>query len=125
MATPLDATEAPKKMSGSHYVDKILKKVNSASGDDIPVSDFVPYSNGMFPQGTSRHEKRGTSVRVSSWNPQKCIQCNMCSHVCPHAILRPMLLTEEEVKGAPEGMKDIPAKGKDVEPSFPYCCIDP
>ena len=112
----LDATEAPKKMSGSHYVDKILKKVNSASGDDIPVSDFVPYSNGMFPQGTSRHEKRGTSVRVSSWNPQKCIQCNMCSYVCPHAILRPMLLTEEEVKGAPEGMKDIPAKGKDVEP---------
>lgn len=79
----LDATEAPKKMSGSHYVDKILKKVNSASGDDIPVSDFVPYSNGMFPQGTSRHEKRGTSVRVSSWNPQ-----NASSAICAPMYVR-------------------------------------
>jgi pyruvate-ferredoxin/flavodoxin oxidoreductase len=111
----INTHEIPQKEIGFHYVDKILKKVNAAVGDDIPVSDFLPYSDGMFPQGTSRYEKRGTSLRVASWNPQKCIQCNMCSYVCPHAVLRPMLLTEEEVKAAPQGMKDIPAKGKGGE----------
>jgi pyruvate-ferredoxin/flavodoxin oxidoreductase len=109
----------PEKASVSHYVDKILNRVNTAVGDDIPVSDFVPYANGMFPQGTSRYEKRGTSVRVPHWDSSKCLQCNLCSYVCPHAILRPLLLTKEETAKAPQTLQAVPARGKGLE-SYDY-----
>lgn len=106
---PVDNTGKP------HYVSNILELVNKAKGDDIPVSDFVPYANGSFPQGTSRYEKRGTSVRVPSWDPEKCIQCNQCSFVCPHGTIRPRLLTNEEAASAPADLKKVQARGKGLE----------
>ncbi len=99
----------------SHYIAKILETVNAAKGDDIPVSDFLPYANGSFPQGTAKFEKRGTAVRVPSWDPEKCIQCNQCSYVCPHATIRPMLLTETEVENAPKAIRFKDATGKGAE----------
>ena len=111
-AGAVDETPAADACEKSHYVSKILEPVNAAKGDDIPVSDFVKYANGSFPQGTAKFEKRGTSVRVPSWNPEKCIQCNQCAYVCPHAAIRPILLTEAEASNAPEGLKSRPANGK-------------
>ena len=98
-----------------HYITNVLEPVNAAKGDDIPVSDFLPYAGGFFPQGTAKFEKRGTSVRVPSWDPTKCIECNQCSFVCPHGTIRPMLLTEEEVKNAPEAIKTKKANGKGTD----------
>lgn len=98
-----------------HYITNILEPVNEAKGDEIPVSDFLPYADGDFPQGTAKFEKRGTSVRVPAWDPAKCIQCNQCSFVCPHAAIRPLLLTEEEVKNAPEAIRYKDANGKAAE----------
>ena len=99
-----------------YVIKNILVPINAQKGDDLPVSAFKGMEDGTMPLGTSRYEKRGIATHLPVWDAAECLQCNMCSYVCPHAILRPMLLTEEEVKGAPEGMKDIPAKGKDVEP---------
>lgn len=99
----------------SHYVTNILEPVNAAKGDEIPVSDFVKYANGSFPQGTAKFEKRGTSVRVPSWDPAKCIQCNQCAYVCPHAAIRPVLLTAEEKANGPAALKSKDAIGKGAE----------
>ncbi len=98
-----------------HYLGNILEPVNAAKGDDIPVSAFLPYASGNFPQGTAKFEKRGTSVRVASWNPDNCIQCNQCSFVCPHAAIRPVLLTDNEVSNAPKTIKFKEAVGKGTE----------
>ena len=68
-----------------------------------------------MPQGTSKYEKRGIAVNVPVWNSEKCIQCNMCSYVCPHACIRPFLATEDEAKNAPEGFTMVQAKGKGME----------
>ena len=115
----LRSLEAAKETTAAnlvdHYVEKILEPVNAAKGDEIPVSDFLPYASGNFPQGTAKFEKRGTSVRVASWVPDKCIQCNQCSFVCPHGAIRPTLMTEEEATGAPKAIKLKPATGKGAE----------
>lgn len=96
----------------NHFLDKVLSLSNAQKGDDIPVSAFADeYADGTLPQGTAAFEKRGTAVHVPEWNPENCIQCNFCSYVCPHAVIRPAVLNEEESKNKPEGMKTIPMNG--------------
>ncbi|MGE4354133.1 MAG: pyruvate:ferredoxin (flavodoxin) oxidoreductase [Oscillospiraceae bacterium] len=91
-------------------VKEILKPVSKMDGDSLPVSAFVEHVDGQFEQGASAYEKRGVAVMVPTWDPNKCIQCNQCAYVCPHATIRPFALTEEEVKAAPEAIKTAPVK---------------
>lgn len=93
------------------YVKNIQSKVNALTGDGLPVSAFLPYVDGRQPSGTSAHEKRDFAVELPQWLPENCIQCNRCSYVCPHAVIRPAVLNEDEVKNAPEDMKSIPMNG--------------
>ena len=98
-------------------VDTILDPVGRMDGDSLPVSAFVDHVDGTFELGAAAYEKRGVAVTVPTWDAAKCIQCNQCSFVCPHATIRPYALTEEEVKNAPEAAKivDVKAgKGKGV-----------
>ena len=98
-------------------VKDILEPVGKMDGDSLPVSVFVPHVDGQFEQGASAYEKRGVAVSVPTWDPAKCIQCNTCSYVCPHATIRSYALTDEEVANAPEGLKTAPikaGKGKGV-----------
>ena len=92
------------------FVNNILIPVNAQRGDKLPVSTFVDMADGTFPQGSAAYEKRGTAINVPSWIPEKCIQCNICSTVCPHAVLRPYILNEEESKKAPAVLKQADAK---------------
>ena len=98
-------------------VKEILLPVGRMDGDSLPVSAFVDHVDGQFEQGASAYEKRGVAVMVPTWDPSKCIQCNTCAYVCPHATIRAFALNDEEVKNAPEGTKmvDIKAgKGKGI-----------
>ncbi len=85
------------------YISKFVDVINAQKGNSLPVSTFVGYEDGTFEQGTSAYEKRGIAVNVPEWQDQNCIQCNQCAYVCPHAAIRPFLLTEEELANAPEG----------------------
>ena len=89
------------------FIRDIMEPINAMKGDDLPVSAFIGREDGTFPSGTSAYEKRGIAVNVPEWQPNECIQCNQCSYVCPHACIRPFLLTEEELANAPEGTKTI------------------
>ncbi len=93
------------------YIDNVLTPVNAQQGDKLPVSTFVKDADGTVPLGSAAYEKRGIAVDVPCWVPENCIQCNFCSYVCPHAVIRPVILNEAEVAGAPEGMKMKPATG--------------
>jgi pyruvate-ferredoxin/flavodoxin oxidoreductase len=93
------------------FVNNIQSKVNAQEGNSLPVSAFKDYVDGTTPSGTAAYEKRGIAVDVPVWNPENCIQCNRCSYVCPHAVIRPVALTEEEAAAAPEGMKTLPMTG--------------
>ncbi len=98
-------------------VSTILDPVDRMDGDSLPVSAFVDHTDGQFELGASAYEKRGVAVSVPTWDSEKCIQCNQCSYVCPHATIRPFALTAEEASAAPEGAKivDVKAgKGKGV-----------
>ena len=97
------------------YVQKVLVPMNRADGDSIPVSTFVEYADGVMPISISRFEKRGVADNVPVWDPDKCIGCNRCSLVCPHAAIRPFLFTEEEAAAAPESCVTKPAVGKGFE----------
>ena len=88
------------------YVEKLLVPMNALKGDSLPVSVFAGREDGTAPLGTSKFEKRGVAIDVPEWDPTKCIQCNQCSYVCPHACIRPFLLTEEEAANAPESSGD-------------------
>ncbi|MBC8533376.1 pyruvate:ferredoxin (flavodoxin) oxidoreductase [Yeguia hominis] len=87
------------------YVNNVLNPVNSFKGKDLPVSAFKDYVDGTTPQGSAAYEKRGIAVDVPEWQPENCIQCNFCSYVCPHAVIRPVAMTEEELAAAPAGTK--------------------
>jgi len=87
------------------FVKDIADVVNSQAGDTLPVSAFMPYADGTMPAGTAAFEKRGIAVTVPSWDAEKCIQCNSCAFVCPHAAIRPFLLTAEEAAAVPAGVK--------------------
>ena len=93
------------------YVNRILNPVNAYKGNQLPVSAFVDHVDGTVPQGTSAYEKRGIAVDVPEWQSENCIQCNRCSYVCPHAVIRPVAMTDEELANAPEGTKSIPMIG--------------
>ena len=98
-------------------VKDVMEPVNRMDGDSLPVSAFENYVDGTFQQGAAAYEKRGVAVSVPAWNSETCVQCNMCSYVCPHATIRPFALTEEEAKNAPDCAQivDIKAgKGKGV-----------
>ncbi len=95
------------------YVNNVLVPVNQFKGMQLPVSTFEPYVTGEVPLGSSAFEKRGIAIDVPVWNPDVCIQCGLCSYVCPHACIRPVVLTEEEKNNAPEGTKYIGMKQMD------------
>ena len=85
------------------YIVKVVDVINGQRGDDLPVSTFTGYEDGTFEMGTAAYEKRGIAVHVPEWQAENCIQCNQCAYVCPHAAIRPFLLTEQEVQNAPAG----------------------
>ena len=98
-------------------VTEIMEPVGRMDGDSLPVSAFSDHVDGTFEQGAAAYEKRGVAVMVPTWNADKCIQCNQCSYVCPHATIRPYALTDEEAKNAPEAAKIVDfkaGKGKGV-----------
>lgn len=107
------------------YVRNIQMPINAFKGDSLPVSAFVDHADGAMPLGTSKYEKRGIAVDVPVWESDKCIQCNQCSYVCPHAAIRPFLLTEEEKNNAPESYKSKSATGKGMEKYSFTIQIDP
>ena len=93
------------------FVNDIQIPVNGQEGNKIPVSVVKKYENGQTPSGSAAYEKRGIAVDVPVWNPENCIQCNICSYVCPHAVIRPVALTEAEAANVPEGMQTLPMTG--------------
>ncbi len=106
-----DTAEDPSDLPD--FVKNVMMPMLAQQGDKLPVSAFSP--DGIFPVGTTRYEKRGIAINVPEWIPDNCIQCNQCSMVCPHAAIRPHLLTEEEVQAAPGDFTTIPAKGKGLD----------
>ena len=105
-----DAPKAPRNVP--EYVTEILDPINEQKGDDLPISRLMRYKDGVMDMGLTAFEKRGIATRVPVWNADKCIQCNRCAYVCPHAVVRPYLLTEEEKAGMPDGMIAVKALGK-------------
>lgn len=104
--------EKPVSIKGApEFVNRVATPMNDQLGDDLPVSAFVGREDGTLPSGTTQWEKRGIAVMVPEWQKQNCIQCNQCAYVCPHAAIRPFLLTEEEQKGAPSVVETVPAAG--------------
>ena len=105
--------EGAHKIEGaSDFINNILIPVNRQEGNLLPVSTFVGMEDGTFPAGTSKFEKRGIAVDIPHWKIENCIQCNQCSFVCPHAVIRPFLLDEEEKKNAPETFETKKGIGK-------------
>ncbi len=101
-------TAAAKELSGGRveikdYIENILAPINAQQGDQLPVSTFKDMADGTVPLGSSAFEKRGIAVDVPEWQPDNCIQCNFCAYVCPHAVIRPVAMTEAEVAAAPKG----------------------
>ena len=92
-------------------VTNILEPINKQKGDDLPVSAFKDYEDGHIDMGLTAFEKRGIALSVPVWDPTKCVQCNRCALVCPHAVIRPYLLNEDEKNNAPDGFKTTPANG--------------
>ncbi|MDE6182013.1 MAG: pyruvate:ferredoxin (flavodoxin) oxidoreductase [Eubacteriales bacterium] len=115
----LNATDNETKVETSinkpEFITKILEPINAMQGDKLPVSTFLGYEDGKFESGTAAYEKRGVAIEVPEWNIDNCIQCNQCSYVCPHAVIRPFLINEEEGKNAPEGFNSKKANGKGFE----------
>ena len=112
-----DCTEG--KRCEPDFIKNVVHPINAQKGDALPVSTFVGREDGTFPQGTAAYEKRGIAVDVPEWKSANCIQCNQCSYVCPHATIRPVLVTEEEKAAAPAGFETIKANGKGFE-SYTY-----
>ena len=111
-----DAVDAEtEKKDLPEFIENILVPMNAQKGDDLPSSAFKGIEDGTFPSGTAAYEKRGVAVTVPEWNAEKCIQCNQCSFICPHATIRPVLLNAEEAAAAPEGFGAVQAKGKGLE----------
>ncbi|MFO7612283.1 MAG: pyruvate:ferredoxin (flavodoxin) oxidoreductase [Clostridia bacterium] len=97
------------------FIENVANVMNAQKGDTLPVSTFMDSADGTFPSGTTQYEKRGIAVNVPEWQIENCIQCNQCAYVCPHAVIRPVLVSEEEAAKAPEGFDTKPAIGKGLE----------
>lgn len=97
------------------YVREIADTIMKAEGNDLPVSTFAESADGTMPHGTTKYEKRGIAPFVPTWIEENCIQCNQCAFVCPHAVVRPFLITEEEQANMPEGTKTLKAMGKGLD----------
>ena len=116
-----DKAEKPVKSDRpelAEFVNKIVTPVGKMDGDSLPVSAFTPYVDGTLPQGAAAFEKRGVAVYVPEWNAEKCIQCNNCSFVCPHATIRPFAMTAAEAKAAPKVTKFSPKPVAKTEYKF-------
>ena len=96
------------------FITDIVDVMNAQKGDTLPVSAFKGIEDGTFEHGTAAYEKRGIAINVPVWDPSTCIQCNQCAFVCPHACIRPFLLTEDEAKAAPASLKAVDGKGKEA-----------
>lgn len=112
-ASAVDAKQERKELP--EFIEKVLIPMNRQEGDDLPVSIFKDAADGTFPSGTAAYEKRGVAVHVPEWLSDKCIQCNQCSFICPHASIRPVLLNGEEDANSPADFKTLQAKGKGFE----------
>ena len=100
-----NAQDAPQPVNEApDFIQNVVEVMNAQKGDTLPVSTFVDREDGHWPAGTTQYEKRGIAVNIPIWNSEKCIQCNQCSFVCPHAVIRPYLFNEEEAKNAPESL---------------------
>ncbi|NLY44832.1 MAG: pyruvate:ferredoxin (flavodoxin) oxidoreductase [Tissierella sp.] len=111
-----DAVDAKvEEKDAPDFIKNVLIPINRQEGDALPVSTFTGVEGGEFPQGTAAYEKRGIAVEVPHWIKENCIQCNQCSFVCPHAVVRPFLLDEEEKKNAPETFETLKTIGKGLE----------
>ena len=110
-----DATGGPAatEKDEPEFVQNVMRPMLRQQGDKLPVSAFAP--DGIFPIATTQYEKRGVAINVPEWIMDNCIQCNQCAMVCPHASIRPVLLTDEELSGAPEGFEAKKAVGKDLK----------
>jgi pyruvate-ferredoxin/flavodoxin oxidoreductase len=106
-ATDADAKDAPK------WVTEVMQPILAQQGDKLPVSAFQP--DGIFPLGTTQYEKRGVAINIPEWIMDNCIQCNQCAMVCPHAAIRPFLITDEEMADAPKSFEAKPALGKELK----------
>ncbi len=111
-ADALDEAAAAKEEPA--FIKNILTPMTRLEGDDLPVSAFNGWEDGTFPAGTTAYEKRGIAVEVPEWQAENCTQCNQCAFVCPHAAVRPFLLTETEMKNAPAGFTTKKAIGKEL-----------
>jgi pyruvate-ferredoxin/flavodoxin oxidoreductase len=107
------APEKPLKKDQPEFITEVMCPMLAQQGDKLPVSAFTPA--GIFPSGTTQYEKRGVAINVPEWIVEKCIQCNQCAMVCPHAAIRPVLLTPEELQKAPQGFTAKKAIGKEAE----------
>ncbi len=107
--------EAAAALEAPDFIKNVLIPMNRQEGDSLPVSTFADTADGTFPMGTSAYEKRGIAVTIPEWQKEKCIQCNQCAFVCPHAVIRPVLVTEEEAKKAPASFETTKMNGKGFE----------
>ena len=116
-ANLIDDEQKDEKYIGNSFIENVVKPINAARGDSLPVSTFIGYEDGHFEAGTTAYEKRGVGVMVPKWIEQNCIQCNQCAFVCPHAVIRPFLIDENELSAAPQGVKEhnLEAKGKELK----------
>lgn len=108
---PLDnppLSSSPQLLS---YVKHLQQPITDQRGNSLPVSAFTPYADGSFPPGSTAHERRNVATEVPVWKPQNCIQCNRCSFVCPHAVIRPTVMADTQLASAPKGMPHLPMVG--------------
>ena len=125
----LDAQDEPKADTAPAFIQDVVAVMNRQEGERLPVSAMVKYGleDGTWPAGTSKYEKRGAAVEVPAWDAAKCIQCNQCSLVCPHAAIRPILLDSAEEAAKPAGFETVPARGMSGKYTYriqvsPYDC---
>ncbi len=117
--------EIKKNSEVPEFIEKVIFTMNRQEGDKLPVSAFNEREDGTFPLGGTAWEKREIAIEVPLWDSAKCIQCNQCSFVCPHAVIRPILLTEKELEQAPEGFVSVPATGfKDLQYHLAVSALD-